>query len=155
MRREGRSGSTSPAIRISRFFVAALLAAALGALPARAAEEPAKAGAASVPGAPLYVRFNPIFIPVINGDRVTQQVGITLMLQLKPGQSQADVEAKRQQLADAFFSDLYAFFQDRVALHGAVDEAYLKARLLKTASAIVGPNAIEEVLIEQLFARRS
>lgn len=155
MRRKGRSGSTSPAIRISRFWLAALLGAALGAVPARAAEVAAKPPAASVPGAPHYVRFNPIFIPVINGDRVTQQVGITLMLQLKPGEDQADVEAKRQQLADAFFRELYAFFQDRVALHGAVDEAYLKARLLKTASAIVGPNAIQEVLIEQLFARRS
>ena len=154
MRRSGRSRSTSPATRISKFWLAALLAVALGALPARAAEEAAKAGAAAVPTGPLYVRFNPIFIPVIKGDRITQQVGITLMLQLKPGEDQADVEAKRHQLADAFFRDLYAFFQDRVALHGGLDEIYLKARLLHTAAAIVGPDAIQEVLIEQLFARR-
>jgi hypothetical protein len=155
MRRRSRSKSTSPAIRISKFWLAALLAAVLGALPAHAAEEAAKAGAASTPDAPAYVRFNPIFIPVIKGDRITQQVGITLMLQLKPGEDQADVEAKRHQLADAFFRDLYAFFQDRVALHGRLDEIYLKARLLHTAAAIVGPDAIQEVLIEQLFARRN
>lgn len=135
--------------------VALLTLIALGGPPAGAAEQATKAGAASTPGAPAYVRFNPIFIPVIKGDRITQQIGITLMLQLKPGEDQADVEAKRHQLADAFFRDLYAFFQARVALHGRLDEVYLKARLLRTAAAIVGPDAIEEVLIEQLFARRN
>jgi hypothetical protein len=132
---------------------AAALSVALQASPAGAAEHAKEGGAASVPGAPAYVRFNPIFIPVIDRDRVTQQVGITLMLQLVPGEDQADVEAKRQQLTDAFFRDLYAFFQARIDFHGTINQAYLKARLLKTASGIVGPNAIQEVLIEQLFAR--
>src|SRR5690348_5661885 len=119
MRRSGRSGSTSPAIRIFRRGAAAPLAlVALGGLPAGAAEQAAKAGAASPSDGPAYVRFNPIFIPVIKGDRITQQVGITLMLQLKPGEDQADVEAKRHQLADASFRDLYASLDRKSVVQG-------------------------------------
>ncbi len=153
MPRESRSGSTSPAIRISRSLLAAALVAALFAVPARAAEHAEEGKGAPAPNGPAYVRFNPIFIPVIDQDRVTQQVGITLMLQLVAGANQADVEAKRHQLTDAFFSDLYAFFQTRVDFRGRINEAYLKARLLKTADRVVGSDAVQEVLIEQLFAR--
>lgn len=130
-----------------------MLCVVLFAAPTYAAEPAADGKAASGPGAPVYVRFNPIFIPVIDRNQVTQQVGVTLMLQLMPGENQADVEAKRQQLTDALFKDLYVFFQDRVDYRGTISEAYLKARLLKTASRVVGPDAIQEVLIEQLFTR--
>jgi hypothetical protein len=153
MRRKGRSSWRLPAIRISRSLAAALCLLFL-ALPAGAAEHAEDGGAPKVNGAG-YVRFEPIFIPVINGNRVTQQVGVTLMLLLVKGENPADVEAKRPQLTDAFFRDLYGFFQQRPALGGRIDQMYLKSKLLKTASRIVGPKAVQEVLIEQLFARPS
>lgn len=128
------------------------LCALVLALPARAADREGETPPVTK-GGPSYVRFEPMFVPVIRGSRVTQQVGITLMLLLAHGEHTADVEAKRPQLTDAFFRELYGFFEARSALHGPINEAYLKSRLLKAASRIVGPHAIQEVLIEQLFAR--
>lgn len=149
MPKERRSRSTSPAMLISRLIVA-LLCVALFAVPARAANTaPPIDPANALP----YVRLDPIFIPIIQGDRVTRQVGVTLMLQLIDTTTKSDVEARRPQLYDAFFRELYGLFQQRMPASGQVDQAYLKAQLLKTATGVVGPNLIKEVLIEQLFVR--
>jgi hypothetical protein len=115
---------------------------------AHAADRSADPG--MIDGAPAYVRFAPIFTPIIEGDQVTRQIGVTLMLQLDPGQEKDGIEAKHLQLNDAFVRDLYAFFQQRARVQ-TIDEAYLKGRLLQTASAVIGPNVVKEVLIEQLF----
>ena len=139
-----------PAIRIS----SAVICIALATAPARAADRAGeKPDPPTVAGGPAYVRLDPIFVPIIAGDAVTQQVGVTVMLQLVEGRDKSDVEAKRVLLYDALFRDLYSYFQDRVAASGRVDQTYLKARLLKTSTAIVGPDLVKEVLIEQLFAR--
>ena len=63
-------------MRISRRILL-ILAGVLFTLPAAAA------GLASVPelvdGAPSYVHFQAIFVPIIEKDRVTRQIGVTLM----------------------------------------------------------------------------
>ena len=136
------------------FSALALLAgAALFASSAQAADRTEKSEAPAVAGAPSYVRLDPIFVPIITGDQVTQQVGVTLMLQLVENKEKGDVESKRIPLYDAFFRDLYGYFQDRAVASGRVDQLYLKTRLLKTANRVVGPDLVKEVLIEQLFAR--
>jgi hypothetical protein len=140
---------TSPAILISRL-IAAFLGFALLAAPAYAAEPtPYVDPANALP----YIRLPPIVVPVIKGDQVSRQVGITLTVQLIDNSKRSDVEAKRKQLYDAFFRELYGFFQERLPASGHIDQPYLKTRLLKTATGVVGPNRIKEVLIVQLFVR--
>ncbi len=151
MPRERRSRSTSPAIPISRL-IAALLCVALFAAPACAAA-PAPAPAVDPANGPLYVPLDPIFVPLIKGDQVGRQIGIKLTLLLVDSSTKSDVVAKRKQLYDAFFRELYGFFQERVPANGRIDQAYLKTRLLKTANGVVGPHLVKEVLIEQLFER--
>jgi hypothetical protein len=138
-------------MRISNRIVL-ILAGLLLAAPAFAADR--ESVPELVDGAPSYVRFHAIFVPIIEGDKVTRQVGVTLMLQLRKGQEKQDIEERRLQLNDAFVEDLYSFFQQRAALHGDIDQAYLKERLLKVADGVVGPNVVQEVLIEQLFEER-
>lgn len=123
------------------------------ALPAMAADR--EAVPEMIAGAPSYVRFPPIFIPIIQGDQVTRQIGVTLMLELAKGQEKEPIEAKRLQLNDAFVRDLYAFFQQRAAVKSNdIDEVYLKDRLLKVADNVVGDKAVREVLIEQFFEQK-
>ena len=129
-----------------------ILAGIFFAVPAMAANRDAVPE--MVEGAPSYVRFQPIFTPIIEGDRVTRQVGVTLMLQLKQGEEKEGIEAKRLLLNDAFVSNLYVFFQQRVTLRGGLDEIYLKQRLLKVADNVIGKDAVQEVLIEQLFEEK-
>jgi len=123
------------------------------ALPAMAAgREPVPE---MVEGAPSYVRFPAIFIPIIQGDRVTRQIGVTLMLELVKGQGKTAIEEKRLQLNDAFVRDLYTFFQQRAGVKANdIDEMYLKDRLLKVADNVIGEKAVHEVLIEQFFEQK-
>lgn len=107
-----------------------------------------------VPGAPTYLRFDPIFVSVIEGPQVTRQVGVTIELELTSAQAKPDVEARRNLLSDAFFRELYGFFQTPAGSGGHIDELLLKTRLLAVANRVVGPNLVKEVLIEQLFERR-
>jgi hypothetical protein len=108
-----------------------------------------------IDGAPAYVRFQPIFIPIIQGDQVTRQIGVTLMLELNKGEEKQPIEEKRLQLNDAFVRDLYVFFQQRAGVTGAdIDELYLKTRLLKVADNVIGAKAVREVLIEQFYEQK-
>jgi len=108
-----------------------------------------------VAGAPSYMRFPAIFIPIIEGDRVTRQIGVTLTLELVKGEEKQTVEERRLQLNDAFVRDLYAFFQQRAGVKANdIDETYLKARLLKIADNVLGEKAVREVLIEQFFEQK-
>jgi hypothetical protein len=108
-----------------------------------------------IEGAPSYVRFQPIFIPIIQGDQVTRQIGVTLMLELNKGEDKQPIEEKRLQLNDAFVRDLYAFFQQRAGVKGAdIDEMYLKSRLLKVADNVIGAKVVREVLIEQFYEQK-
>src|SRR5579871_5919673 len=141
----------APAILISSVLAGLVCFMSLS-LEARAAET-AKPGAAE--NGPPYVRFDPIFISVIDGNRVARQIGVTLVLELLDVKSKPDVEAMHKQLNDAFFRELYGFFQTKAGAAGKVDEVYLKRRLLATAGKIVGQGIVKEVLVEQLFERKS
>jgi hypothetical protein len=130
-----------------------IFAALSFALPAMAANRDAVPE--MIAGAPPYVRFPPIFIPIIQGDQVTRQIGVTLMLELVKGQEKQPIEEKRLQLNDAFVRDLYVFFQERAGVKSNdIDEMYLKDRLLKIADAVIGEKVVREVLIEQFFEQR-
>ena len=147
-----RLRSTRLAIRISSGLAALLFVPILADL-ADAADRDAPPQTAAIANAPSYVRLEPIFVPIIESDQVKRQVGVTLMLELDDGVSKGDVEAKRMPLYDAFFRDLYGYFQDRVGVGGHVDQPYLKARLLRTTNHVMGAKLVKEVLIEQLFER--
>jgi hypothetical protein len=108
-----------------------------------------------IEGAPSYVRFPPIFIPIIQGEAVTRQIGVTLMLELKEGEEKQPVEEKRLRLTDAFMRDLYVFFQQRAGMKSNdIDETYLKERLLKVADNVIGEKSVREVLIQQFFEQK-
>lgn len=134
---------------MSRRLAAALLLALVAAVPAWA-QEGGEAGG-PIPGAPVYVAFPPIVLPVIGHNRVTEQVGVAVSLELAKGQAADSVEAKRTALTDAFISDLYGIFQQRAALHRVADSTLIKARLLQTANRILGSGVVKDVLIEKLF----
>jgi flagellar basal body-associated protein FliL len=121
--------------------------------PAMAASH--EAARETIAGAPSYVRFPAIFVPIIEGDRVTRQIGVRLTLELAQAQEKQAVEEKRLELNDAFVRDLYAFFQQRAAVKANdIDEMYLKGRLLKVADNVIGEKAVREVLIEQFFEQK-
>jgi flagellar protein FliL len=130
-----------------RLCAAALVTAGLAAGPVWASGTPAAGG-------PAYMTLAPIVLPVFDGNTVTRQAGVMLTLELAEGKTEADVEPQRRRLVDAFISDLYALFEQRHDADRVIDAGLIKSRLGETATRILGPGVVHEVLIQQAFERQ-
>jgi flagellar basal body-associated protein FliL len=106
-----------------------------------------------VPGQPFFVQLAPIFVPVIDKDRVSRQVSIAVAVEIADGAEAPSVEDKRRALNDAFLSDIYAFVQQRGGIGSPQGASALKARLRSTAARVLEPVAVKEVEIEEFFEK--
>ena len=104
-----------------------------------------------MPGGPPFVKLPLFSIPVIEGDKVTRQVAIWIVLELAEGQSAATLEPKERQLIDAFLRDLYGMFAQRSGANRIAIQASIKERLARTADNVLGPGIVKQVLIQQLY----
>ncbi len=88
---------------------------------------------------------------MIEGSAVTRQVSVVLSLELEDGQSEAALDAKKRALAAAFLQDLYGMFAQRSGAARVADQRTVKARLSRTATRVLGPGVVREILVEQLY----
>jgi hypothetical protein len=95
--------------------------------------------------------LDPITVPVIEGNRVAAQVDIQVMLELAPGKTKEGIEPKQRQLIDAFIRTLYALFQQQTDVSEPIDGTIIKARLRHSAAEVLGPDTVQDVLIQRLF----
>lgn len=106
-----------------------------------------------VPGEPFFVQLAPIFVPVIDKDRVSRQVSIAVAIEIADGAEAPSVEEKRRALNDAFLTDIYAFVQQRGGIGSVQGTTALKARLRSTAARVLEPVTVKEVEIEEFFQK--
>ncbi len=125
--------------------------AAVSPAPSSAQEKVAPHERVAAPGAPVFVELAPITVPVIEGSAVTRQVSVVLSLELEGGQSEADLDAKKRALTDAFLQDRYGMFAQRSGAARVADQRTVKARLSRTATRVLGPGVVREILVEQLY----
>jgi flagellar basal body-associated protein FliL len=107
-----------------------------------------------VPGQPFFFQLAPIFVPVIDKDRISRQVSIAIAIEIADGSQVPAVEAKRQMLDDAFLRDVYVFVQQRGGVGRPQAEQALKEKLRAAARRILDPVAVTEVDIEEFFERQ-
>lgn len=98
-----------------------------------------------VPGKPFFVQLSPIFVPVIDKDRISRQVSIAVAVEIADGGQAPDVEKKRPELDDAFLRDVYVFVQQRSGIGTPAAEEALKQRLRQTAARVLEPVAVKAV----------
>jgi len=120
---------------------------------ASAAEEQSAPSGAAMPGGPPFVKLPMFSIPVIEGDQVTRQVAVFIVLELAEGQSAATLKPKERQLMDAFLRDLYGMFAQRSGADRIAIQDSIKTRLSLTADKVLGPGIVKQVLIQQLYER--
>lgn len=131
----------------------AALAALLGGVPHRSLGEEHGAGT-TAPAGPVFVRLRPIVLPIVEGDRVAKTTGIVLSLELAHGKTEADLDADRVRLRDAFITELYAYLDQHADDSRAIDTELLKQRLTRASARVLGPGVVRQVLILQAFERR-
>lgn len=122
------------------FAAAALIAALAAAAPALASE-----GGTPPPSDPTLL-MNPAPLPVTRNGQLVNYIFVTLRLVCRQGSDMVRVRAK-----EPFFRDALVRAAARQSLAQAdfvhVDEARLKAAVLRDAAAIIGPGVVTDVRI--------
>lgn len=104
---------------------------------------------------PVYVRFDPLQLPIMGEDRIEQLINIGLALEVADQQSADRVIALAPKLNDAYIQALYGALNTSEALeNGALDVALIKNRLVEVTARIVGEGVVKDALIQMVTQRR-
>ncbi len=131
--------------------------AAAGDMSAEAikAEEEAKAAAQTPLVEPIYVQLNPLVLPIVDDNGVTQTVSMVIMIEVPDDIAATSVKNMQPRLQDAFIQDMYGALSRKAVMKGGVIEvAKIKDRLNAISHKVAGPNLIKEVLLQVVQQRR-
>lgn len=103
---------------------------------------------------PVFVKAGRYVLPIIRGDRVTAQISMGIMLEVRDEADKAKVKERMRILKDAFFSDLnkLSIWRD-YRTNRFAPLPIVKARLMKITRDIVGPDIVHAVLVTYAIRR--
>ncbi|HYD18202.1 MAG TPA: flagellar basal body-associated FliL family protein [Patescibacteria group bacterium] len=122
----------------------------LGFLLAAPVAAQAEGDAAAVPTPEFeYVDMKPLVLPIITERGLTQQVSLVISLEIPYG-TKDSIKAMEPKLADAYISDLYgALGSGHGLMKGSIiDVSAVKARLAKNTLKVLGPDKVNDVLLQ-------
>lgn len=104
-----------------------------------------------------YLQLQPLTLPVITADGLSQQVSLLVSLEVPYGTKDA-IKEQEPKLADAYISDLYGALGTGAVMmrDNVINVNLLKARLAKDTARVLGPDKVHDVLLQavQQTARR-
>jgi len=113
------------------------------------------AGKAAKDGEPEvhFVEMSPLIIPVINSHGVTQMISLVIAVEVDSQEKADRVTKYSPRLTDAYLSDLYGAFSHDMPDNDMIPVAYLKERLNKMSTKILGEDVVADVLLQVLQQR--
>lgn len=96
-----------------------------------------------------YLDMKPLVLPIITEKGLTQQVSLVISLEVPYG-TKDKVKAMEPKLADAYISDLYGALGTGHGLmkNNIIDVPAIKARLSKNTTKVLGPDKVNDVLLQ-------
>ena len=121
------------------FLVMAVLALSVGV---------AHAGGGGDSGGAEYVELDPLMLPIVDDDGVSQVVNLVVALEVGDALAADKVKSLKPKLIDAFITDMYGVLNRHAALKGGVLQVgYIKDRLYKVSKDIVGYDEEDHALV--------
>ncbi len=106
------------------------------------------------PAAPVYVRFNPLQLPLIGDDGIDQVIDIIVALEVPDDAAADQVIAMAPRLNDAILRDLYGVLHtNRVMRDGVVNVNAIKVRIVGVAQGIMGEELVRDALVQGVAQR--
>lgn len=102
------------------------------------------------PPEPAFVEFNPIQIPLINGDVIEEQFAISVTLEAGSPENGDLVVMYSPRLNDAFLQVLYGVVRKDQLKSGTLDIQMVKAKILRVCNKILGEGVVQDVLIQAI-----
>lgn len=101
-----------------------------------------------------FVRLDPLVLPIIDGDGVSQVVSLVIVLEVEDQFIATEVRRMQPRLKDAYIQEMYGVLNKKAALEGGVlrvDE--IKNRLNAISAKVMGEDTINDVLLEVVQQR--
>ncbi len=115
-------------------------------------EAPKEEAKAEGEGAKItYVAMEPIILPVIGRDGISQTISMVVSLQVGDESKADEVKSKLPKLADAFLSDMYGTLSQKASMEsGVIKVSQLKSRLVEITNKVMGKDMVDGVLLQVL-----
>jgi flagellar basal body-associated protein FliL len=103
----------------------------------------------------LFVKMEPMLLPVINDRGIQEVVSMVVALEVKDEQSILAVKSVVPRLNDAYMRALYGHIDRAIYRNGRfLDVTKLKTRLTAITESMVGKELVRDVLIQGINQRR-
>jgi flagellar FliL protein len=101
-----------------------------------------------------FVQLDPLILPIINKEGVTQVVSLVIVIETPDEAGKAQVTYMTPRLKDAFIQDMYgALSQDAMMRDGIIQVGALKNRLQKVSTHVMGDGVVNNVLLQVVQQR--
>lgn len=101
-----------------------------------------------------FVQLDPLILPVIDKDGVSQVVSLVIVIETSDEKTKAKVANMSPRLKDAFIQDMYgALRQETVMRDGVLQVVAVKNRLHKVSDRVMGDGVVNNVLLQVVQQR--
>ncbi|MBI2233653.1 MAG: flagellar basal body-associated FliL family protein [Micavibrio aeruginosavorus] len=100
-------------------------------------------------GTSAFVQLDPLLLPIIGKNGVTQSVSMVIVIETPDEASKAMVVSLAPRLKDAFIQDMYGVLsQETMVRGGVIQVTALKNRLHKVSNKVLGEGMAKDVLLQ-------
>ena len=99
---------------------------------------------------PLFIDVEPLNIPVFHEDRVAATVQIQLKLEAIGEENEEEIIRLMPRISDAFLRDMHAFIPRLLKKEERINVVIIKKRLQIISERLVGPNLINNILVQSV-----
>lgn len=118
---------------------------------AKKGAEASKEGEAA---APSFVEMKPLVLPIVDQNGVSQIISIVISLETDDAAKVAEIELMRPRLTDAYIQGMYGVLSSKAVMEGGVLQVgYIKSRLHKITTKVMGENKVKDVLLQVVQQR--
>lgn len=102
-----------------------------------------------------FVEMSPLILPIIGSNGISQTISVVVTLEVNGEKHSETVKMKKPRLSDAFLQDMYGSLSRQAALSGGVVKvSTIKKRLNRVSQKVLGPDMVNDVLIQVVQQRK-
>ena len=146
-------GTAKGAACVKKLIASSIVLALLAATPAFAKEEN-KDEKKGEPKAPQSVILETVALPVIVKGQLINYIFVSIRLSLDPNADGAGVRAKEQYIRDDLVRSGYRTPFILAGTYTKLDEAKIKAEIIRYAPSVIGPKVIKDIIITKQASQK-
>ena len=101
-----------------------------------------------------FVQLDPLILPIIGKDGLTQTVSMVIVIETPTEESKKEVAYLAPRLKDAFIQDMYgSLSKDSIMKDGVIQVGALKTRLHSIGVKVLGEEMVTDVLLQVVQQR--